>query len=155
MVAGQILRAMPSVGSWANRQKKLLSHVAQAGVLAIVFVGAVHGGTQLRQLDSQLVDVTLQILMMMICVAALHLVVWAIGFSSAKELGMNREDRIAVAFGGSQKTLMVGLAIALDIGGLAILPMLAYHVEQLLIDTALAGWLKARVDLDKTSELLQ
>jgi predicted Na+-dependent transporter len=39
---------------------------------------------------------------------------------------------------------MVGLALALSIGGLAILPMLAYHVQQLLIDTVLAGRLRAK-----------
>jgi sodium/bile acid cotransporter 7 len=142
MVAGQLLRSIPTVGSWANRQKKLLSHVAQAGVLAIVFVGAVYSGRQLRELGSLVFEVGGQILLMMVAVAVLHLVVWAIGLFAAREIGMNREDQIAVAFGGSQKTLMVGLALALTIGGLAILPMLAYHVEQLLIDTVLAGRLK-------------
>jgi sodium/bile acid cotransporter 7 len=142
MVAGQLLRSIPTVGSWANRQKKLLSHVAQAGVLAIVFVGAVYSGRQLRELGSVVFEVGGQILLMMVAVAVLHLVVWAIGLFAAREIGMNREDQIAVAFGGSQKTLMVGLALALTIGGLAILPMLAYHVEQLLIDTVLAGRLK-------------
>jgi sodium/bile acid cotransporter 7 len=139
MMAGQLLRSIPMVGSWANRQKKSLSHVAQCGVLSIVFVGAVYSGRQLRELGSQLFEVAGQILLMMVAVAVLHLVAWAIGIFAARELGMNREDQIAVAFGGSQKTLMVGLALALTIGGLAILPMLAYHVEQLLIDTVLAG----------------
>lgn len=150
MVAGQLLRMNSTVGSFAGRHKKSLSLIAQAGVLAIVFVGAVHGGKQLRQLDSQLVDVAFQILMMMVTVAVLHLVVWTIGFVAAGKARMNREDQIAVAFGGSQKTLMVGLAIAIDIGGLAILPMLAYHVEQLLIDTVLAGKLKAKAPAEET-----
>ncbi|MDZ4658956.1 MAG: bile acid:sodium symporter [Bythopirellula sp.] len=142
IVAGQLLRLIPAVATRAKRFKKLLSIIAQLGVLAIVFMGAVFGGVQLRELDGQLVDVAFQILMMMVCVAALHLVVWIIGYVAARQIGMNREDQIAVAFGGSQKTLMVGLAIALSIGGLAILPMLAYHVQQLLIDTVLAGRLR-------------
>ena len=49
---------------------------------------------------------------------------------------------VAVGFAGSQKTLMVGLTIALQFGGLTILPMLAYHVLQLLIDTLLANRLR-------------
>lgn len=146
MVAGQLLRTIPQVGHWANRRKKSLSMVAQAGVLAIVFVGAVYSGRQLRELGSQVFEVGGQILLMMIAVALLHLVVWVIGLLAAREFGMNRKDQIAVAFGGSQKTLMVGLAIALTIPGLTILPMLAYHVEQLLIDTVLAGRLKAQRD---------
>ena len=42
--------------------------------------------------------------------------------------------------------IAVGLAIALSIGCLAIIPMLAYHVEQLLIDRALASWLRTKGD---------
>ena len=142
IVAGQLLRLIPAVGAWTKRAKGGLSFIAQLGVLAIVFVGAVYSGIQLEELAGQLTDVALQIAMMMISVARLHLVVWTIGFYWAKTLRMNRADQIAVAFGGSQKTLMVGLAIALSIGGLAILPMLAYHVEQLLIDTVLAHRLR-------------
>jgi hypothetical protein len=41
---------------------------------------------------------------------------------------------------------MVGLAIAIDFGGLAVLPMVAYHIEQLLIDTVLADRLRRAKD---------
>lgn len=142
ILLGQSLRFIPTVRSWARRAKAFLSIVAQLGVLAIVFVGAVYSGIQLQELAGQLAEVALQIVMMMVSVAMLHLVAWLIGLYSANGLQMNRSDQIAVAFGGSQKTLMVGLAIALDFGGLAILPMLAYHVEQLLIDTLLAHRLR-------------
>jgi sodium/bile acid cotransporter 7 len=54
-----------------------------------------------------------------------------------------RKDQAAVAFAGSQKTLMIGLAIAVEFGGLAVLPMMAYHVGQLLVDTLLADRLRA------------
>lgn len=142
IIAGQMLRLIPGVAAWAKRFKTPLSIMAQLGVLMIVFMGAVFSGVQLRDLEGEWGEVAFQIVMVMVCVALLHLAAWWIGFLAAKEVGMNREDRIAVAFGGSQKTLMVGLAIALSIGGLAILPMLAYHVEQLLIGTVLAGKLQ-------------
>jgi sodium/bile acid cotransporter 7 len=148
IIVGQLLRLIPAVATLADRHKKRLSIIAQLGVLMIVFMGAVHGGTQLRNLESQLGEVALQIVLMMVCVALLHLTAWTVGLVSAGSLNMSREDKIAVAFGGSQKTLMVGLAIALDIGGLAILPMLAYHVEQLLIDTVLAHRLQAKSAVD-------
>ena len=143
IVAGQLLRMIPAVAAWTTTAKKHLSNIAQLGVLAIVFMGAVFSGIQLKELAGHLLSVAWQVVLVMWCAASLHFIAWVIGFVTAKQLDMNRADRIAVAFGGSQKTLMVGLAIALDIGGLAILPMLAYHVQQLLIDTVLAGRLRA------------
>ena len=44
---------------------------------------------------------------------------------------------IAVGISGSQKTLMVGLQVCLDLG-ITILPMVAFHVAQLLVDTLIA-----------------
>ena len=76
---------------------------------------------------------------MMVLVAGVHLAAWFVGYLLGGGCGYSESDRLAIAFAGSQKTLMVGLAIALEFGGLAILPMLAYHVEQLLLDTVLAG----------------
>lgn len=142
IIAGQILRGLPGVARLATVHKLFLSTLAQLGILAIVFVGAVHSGVQLEKLEGQLLNVAGQVLLVLWSVAAIHYVAWEIGFVASNKLGMSRADQIAVAFGGSQKTLMVGLAMALDIGGLAILPMLAYHVEQLLIDTVLASQLR-------------
>ena len=40
---------------------------------------------------------------------------------------------------GSQKTLMVGLYVAINyFGGLTLLPMVFYHVGQLVVDTIIA-----------------
>jgi sodium/bile acid cotransporter 7 len=122
-----------------GRQTETESFAVMALQLFLVVVLPMVAGQLLRSI---VFEVGGQILLMMVAVAVLHLVAWAIGLFAARELRMNREDQIAVAFGGSQKTLMVGLALALTIGGLAILPMLAYHVEQLLIDTVLAGRLR-------------
>ena len=55
-------------------------------------------------------------------------------------------DSIAVAFAGSQKTLMVGAYVALAVGPLAILPMVAYHAVQLFVDTLIADrWAQAEI----------
>ena len=48
----------------------------------------------------------------------------------------------AVAISGSQKTLMIGLEVALMFGGLAALPIITYHVLQLIADTMLVDRLK-------------
>ena len=62
---------------------------------------------------------------------------------SALLLGMRREDRIAVGFAGSQKTLMVGLQLCIELQ-VEMLPMVAYHVGQLLVDTLIADRLRKR-----------
>ncbi len=41
-------------------------------------------------------------------------------------------------FSGSQKTLTVAIYLALAVSPLAILPMVAYHAAQLVIDTLIA-----------------
>ncbi|MCA9153063.1 MAG: bile acid:sodium symporter, partial [Planctomycetales bacterium] len=61
------------------------------------------------------------------------------GYQLARASRMAREDCIAVAIAGSQKTLMVGLHVAITYySGLAILPMITYHVGQLFLDTLIA-----------------
>ena len=47
-------------------------------------------------------------------------------------------DQIAMGFSGSQKTLMVGLGVAVSMG-LNIIPIVAYHALQLIIDTMIAN----------------
>ncbi len=134
----QLLRSIPLVGQWATASKRGLSTFAQIGILTIVFVGAVNGGLKIASLDNQLGPIAGQIALMTLLAAVVHTVAWWIGFRTAGRFGMDRGDQLAVAFAGSQKTLMVGLAIALSYGGLTVLPMLVFHVEQLLIDTLLA-----------------
>jgi sodium/bile acid cotransporter 7 len=145
IVIGQALRAIPAIRGWAARYAHSLALYAQAGILSMVFVGAVECGRQFDKLERSQTGVgplPWQIAAMMALVAAVHLAAWGIGFWTAGRLGVSRADQIGVAFAGSQKTLMVGLAIAIEFGGLAVLPMVAYHVEQLLIDTLLADRLR-------------
>ena len=142
----QLLRCVPPIGNWATENKQVLSIYSQLGILSIVFVGAVHCGLRLIELENELSSVAGQILLMLILVAAVHLVAWWLGFWSAARAKIDRADQIAVAFSGSQKTLMVGLAVALQYGGMTVLPMLAYHIEQLFIDTLLADRLRFKAE---------
>ena len=82
---------------------------------------------------------------MFLVAAALHLIVFYLGFQSSGWIGFTRPQQIAVGIAGSQKTLMVGLDIAITyVGGLGILPMVTYHIIQLLADTVIADWLRSR-----------
>jgi len=84
--------------------------------------------------------------LVLVAVLAVHLAALWLGCRLARLLRMANDDVPAVAFAGSQKTLMVGLDVAITYyGGLAILPMVAYHVGQLLVDTLIADrWRSAK-----------
>jgi len=142
--AAQLLRYLPGLGQWATENKRGLSTCAQLGLLTIVFLGAVNCGQALSRLEVQLTSIAGQIALMLVLVAVIHGLAWWFGYWAASRFGMAPSEQLAVAFAGSQKTLMVGLAIALPFGGLTLLPMLAYHIGQLLIDTLLADRFRSR-----------
>ena len=73
---------------------------------------------------------------------AVHAVVLVLGVAIAKSIGLSKGEQIAVAFSGSQKTLMVALSVAASLG-VTIIPLVAYHSLQLFIDTLIADfWFK-------------
>ncbi len=86
--------------------------------------------------------------LMLASVLCVHLTMLATAHLLGRGLGIARPDRIAAGFSGSQKTLLVGLDVAAEyvdvFGGLALLPMVAYHVSQLLVDTFIADRLRRR-----------
>lgn len=139
ILVAQSLRAYRPIASWATRHKTSLSVVAQLGVLCMVFVGAVQSGVRLTGASGSATIDAKAWLVMIAVAAGLHLAVCYLGYYLATLFKMSLPDRSAVAISGSQKTLMVGLDIGLQYyGGLTILPMVIYHVSQLLLDTWLA-----------------
>ncbi len=140
----QLLRQYRPLGGWATRQKVTLGGLAQLGILSMVLVGAVGCGERIGQAaDGSVLSVT-NVALLLVGVLAVHLVLLAVGMGAARGLTLDRPDQIAVGIAGSQKTLMVGLYLALEFGPLAILPMVAYHAVQLVVDTLLADWLRGR-----------
>lgn len=143
IVVAQTLRQWPSLGHWASRHKKSLSWFAQWGVLAMVLVGAVRCGEKLAGMEHASIITPRNIALLVAGVTFVHVTALAFGLKLSTLLGVSRPDSIAVAFAGSQKTLMVGVYIALAVGPLAILPMVAYHAVQLFVDTLIADrWAK-------------
>ncbi len=143
IVAAQLLRLYRPLAWWATAQKIPLGVLAQGGILAMITLGVVGSGVELARSEQSLGVADWA--WMLLVVTVLHVVALALGHLLAPLLGIDRPDRIAVGFAGSQKTLMVGLDLGLRyFGSLVILPMVAYHVSQLLVDTLVADRLRER-----------
>jgi len=152
IIAAQLIRLIRPIGAWGSRHKAPLSILAQCGILAIVLVGAVESGKHLSgsQADS---PTALDWFAMLANVAGLHVAMLWLGLWLGKLLGLERPDRIAVGIAGSQKTLMIGLHSALQYyGSLAMLPMVAYHLCQLLIDTVVADRMRRSASTDNSEK---
>ncbi len=145
IVAAQLVRLRRPIGIYATRRKTALSVAAQCGVLAMVLLGTIGAGEKLRSMESGDAPDAWQYGLMIAAVLGVHLILLFTGLFLARVAKLARGDRIAVGFAGSQKTLMVGLAIAVDYGGLVLLPMVAYHVGQLLVDTIVADRMRKNV----------
>ncbi len=142
IIGAQLLRQWRPAGEWATRRVVLLSSLAQLGVLLMVFVGAVAAGSKLAGVGPDSIVTAADVALMIVAVASVHVALLGIGFGLSRVLQIARADAIAVAFAGSQKTLMVGAYLALAVGPLAILPIVAYHAAQLVIDTFIADRLR-------------
>ena len=144
MVAAQAVRRYAPLARWATSRKSGLSIAAQCGILAMVLIGAAKSGLELGKADWENGFGMADFLVMAVAVLAIHTVgVW-LGHVVGRAAGIARPERIAIGFAGSQKTLMVGLYIVVTyFGGLAILPMVVYHVGQLIVDTVIADRLAA------------
>lgn len=139
MALAQLLRLNSQLAGWATAHKLSLSVGAQIGILIMVLMGAVQMGARLNEGGNRLTAVSAAAALLAVC--GVHLAAFVAGLQAGRLFGMERGDRIAVAISGSQKTLMVGLKVAMDLG-FSILPMVSYHICQLLIDTVLADWLR-------------
>lgn len=145
VVVAQVLRRAPVVLQFAARSKQGLSLAAQLGVLSMVLFGAVSAGETLASVDSSAMPIATWAWLVLL-VLVLHLLLFAMGWFGGRALGLEYEDQLPVAIAGSQKTLMIGLDVALLFSGLAVLPMVAYHIVQLVADTLLVDRLKRQIE---------
>ncbi len=145
MIAGQIMRLPRRLGQWATNQKVALSTIAQCGILLMVLVGSVESALKIDKTTAGAAPALAQWLGMLAAVATVHVAAMLSGFALGRIVGLTRENWIAVGIAGSQKTLMIGIDIAIaEKWGLGILPMVAYHASQLLIDTIVADRMRAK-----------
>jgi sodium/bile acid cotransporter 7 len=131
MTLAQLLRPVGSIGAWATERKVPLGVMAQFGVLTMIFFGSIQTGHRLQGFRAL---VSSELLLVLIVVIAIHVGMLLTGVALARAIGLDRRHQIAVGFSGSQKTLMVGLQMSMELG-FNMIPMVFYHVSQLLIDT--------------------
>jgi sodium/bile acid cotransporter 7 len=144
-IAGQIARRW--IGGWVERNKALTRLVDQGSILLVVYTAFSEAvGQGLWH------DVSWTTLAGLMVVNALLLgLVMFISAQAARRLGFNREDRIAIVFCGSKKSLASGVPMAkvLFAGGAlgaVVLPLMLFHQLQLMVCAVLAQRYAREVD---------
>ncbi|HTH97249.1 MAG TPA: bile acid:sodium symporter family protein [Stellaceae bacterium] len=135
--AGQAIR--PLIGHWITKHKRLIGLVDRGSILLVVYTAFSEGVT--HGIWHQ-VDIAQLALVLAVNLVLLALVLAATSLGS-QALGFDRQDRIAIVFCGSKKSLASGLPMAsvLLAGqsvGLLILPLMLFHQVQLMVCAALA-----------------
>lgn len=150
IAVGQAIRSFRPLRYWCDRHRKQLSLFAQFGLLAMVLTGAVSSGALLEDPSTRM-SVT-DWIRLVVMAGIVHLTLFAVAWRLARWLGAAWPEALAAGVAGSQKTLAVGLSVAMSFGPLAILPMIVYHGLQLLIDTVLVERLGKRANESPTEE---
>jgi len=140
MVIAQLVRLARSIGRWASLHTPALSTLAQVGILVIVYFGAVQTAQKFQA--GRQGPLVAELILIAAAAAGIHLATLVAGVLAARKLNMSRPNQIAVGISGSQKTLAVGLQVCMELG-FSILPVVAYHIMQLLLDTVIVDrWRK-------------
>lgn len=136
-VAGQIARRW--IGDWLAGHKTLTSLVDRGSIVMVVY-GAFSEG--MAEGVWSRVDLAQMLWLAFFCVLLLALVMAAVA-ALARLAGFNREDRIAILFCGSKKSLatgapMAGVLFAGQSLALIVLPLMVFHQIQLFVCAILA-----------------
>jgi sodium/bile acid cotransporter 7 len=148
LMLAQIMRRL-GADAWADRNRFRLASAAQFGILSMVVFGSIASATMATDQAGDsgvrwVAGAGVLLAAVMVHCAALYF-----GIVVARALSLGPESQIAVGISGSQKTLMIGLQIAIDCG-VSVVPMIVYHLSQLVIDTVVADrWKRAREGADR------
>jgi sodium/bile acid cotransporter 7 len=135
-MAGQLLRRW--IGAFVTRHKKVLGLVDRGSILLVVYTAFSEGMVQgiWHQVSP------LRLGGLMIVEAVLLALMLTLTWYGAKGLRFGREDRIAIQFAGSKKSLASGLPMASVLFGahasLAVLPLMLFHQMQLMVCAVIA-----------------
>ncbi|MFM9446038.1 bile acid:sodium symporter family protein [Streptomyces acidiscabies] len=135
-LAGQVTRRW--VGGFVARHKKVLGLVDRGSILLVVYSAFSEG--MVRGIWHQVSPARLGALL--VVEAVILAVMLALTWYGGKALGFGREDRIAIQFAGSKKSLASGLPMASVLFGaqasLAVLPLMLFHQMQLMVCAVIA-----------------
>lgn len=134
---GQVLR--PWISGWVSRNRQIVSFVDRGSILLVVYTAFSAG--VVAGVWSQ-VSVGSLAWLILIDIALLGIVLF-ITANTARRWQFDREDRIAIVFCGSKKSLASGLPMAAVLFGgqnvaLIVLPLMLFHQIQLIWCAALA-----------------
>lgn len=135
-LAGQVTRRW--IGGFITRHKKVLGLVDRGSILLVVYTAFSEGMVQgiWHQVSP------LRLGGLLIVEAVLLALMLALTWYGAKGLRFGREDRIAIQFAGSKKSLASGLPMASVLFGahasLAVLPLMLFHQMQLMVCAVIA-----------------
>ncbi|GAA3388606.1 bile acid:sodium symporter family protein [Streptomyces roseoviridis] len=135
-LAGQLLRRW--IGGFVARHKKVLGLVDRGSILLVVYTAFSAGMTQ----GVWHLVTPARLGLLLVAEAVLLAVMLALTWYGARRLGFGREDRIAIQFAGSKKSLAAGLPMASVLFGahasLAVLPLMLFHQMQLVVCALIA-----------------
>lgn len=136
-IAGQLARRW--IGGWIAAHKKVLGRADRSVILIVVYTAFSEG--VVAGIWHQLSWLSL------VALLAVNLVLFFVVLGVLKfltpRMGFSREDRIAIIFCGSKKSLASGLPMATVLFpahsvGLIVLPLMLFHQAQLMICAVLA-----------------
>ena len=135
-LAGQLLRRWTA--RFVQRHRRILGLVDRASIVLVVYTAFSEGVA--RGIWHQITPVQLVVLLGV--EAVLLAVMLCLTWYGAGQLGFGREDRIAIQFAGSKKSLAAGLPMASVLFGpqasLAVLPLMLFHQMQLMVGAVIA-----------------
>ncbi|MEU0335863.1 bile acid:sodium symporter family protein [Streptomyces sp. NPDC006193] len=135
-LAGQVLRRW--IGGFVTRHRKVLGLVDRGSILLVVYTAFSEGMT--RGIWHQVSP--LRMAGLLAVEAVLLSVMLALTWYGGRALRFGREDRIALQFAGSKKSLASGLPMASVLFGghasLAVLPLMLFHQMQLMVCAVIA-----------------
>jgi sodium/bile acid cotransporter 7 len=126
-----------------ERQIGKVKYLDQTVIMIIVFTSFAQSFSQ-HVFDAYKAATLLEVSITMLC---LFFIVWGTIEVICRILKFSREDRITALFCGSKKSLVQGVVMGKVIFpdpallGLILLPVMLYHIQQLIVGSILASWL--------------
>ena len=124
-----------------SRHISLVKYLDQTVIMLIVFTSFAQSFAQ-EVFSPYSYTVLIEVALTMLC---LFILIWMVIEGICRLLGFSREDRITALFCGSKKSLVQGVVIGKVIFpdpailGLVLLPVMLYHIQQLILGSVIAS----------------